>query len=168
MALALRALRLICLAIWVGGIVFFIAGVAAVAFKNFDGHTAGTMVRGSLPVLHRLGLWMGAIYLLATIVLMVARDSHPARAVEIALVISMLALTGYLHLSVVPRMDTDRLSLGGDTIKAAQQDPDAPALHHFNRLHGLSVKLEGVVLIEGLVLLVLAPVHGRDLYDRFA
>lgn len=168
MALALRIVRLFCLAVWVGGIVFFIAGVTVVAFKNVDGHTAGTIVRGSLIALHRLGLWTGGIYLFATLLLMVTRDSHPARAAELALVIAMLALTAYSQLSVIPRMDTDRLTLGGDVFKAAQQDPNAPALHHFNRLHGLSVKLEGAVLIEGLILLALAAVHGRDHYDRFA
>ena len=41
MKLTLRALRLIALAVWVGGIVFFLA-VANVAFKTMpDIHTAG-------------------------------------------------------------------------------------------------------------------------------
>lgn len=168
MALILRVIRLICLAIWVGGIVFFIGGVTVVVFKNLDGHTAGTIVRGSLVTLHRMGLWAGGIYLFATLLLMVTRDSHPARAVELALVIAMLALTAYLQLSVIPRMETDRLSLGGDVFKASQENPASPTLHHFNRLHGLSVKLESAVLIEGLILLALAAVHGRDHYDRFA
>ena len=78
--------------------------------------------------------------------------------------ISMLALTGYSQLSVMPRMETDRLTLGGDVTKAAA---DMPAKEHFERLHRLSVKLEGAILIEGLILLALAAVHGRDDFDRF-
>lgn len=166
MALVLRSIRLIALALWVGGIVFFIGGVALIAFRTMpDVHLAGTMVRGSLVALHHIGLVAGSVYLLFTLALLgTQKDSHPARAAEIALVVAMLALTTYSQRSILPRMEADRLSLGGDTTRAPQ---DAPALHHFNRLHGLSVKIEGAVLIEGLVLLVLASVHGRD-YDRFA
>src|SRR5579875_2569153 len=121
MALVFRALRLICLAVWVGGIIFFIGGVTIVVFKNLDGHTAGTIVRGTLTSLHRMGLWAGAIYVLATLLLMVTRDSHPVRAAELAIVISMLALTAYLQMSIIPRMETDRLTLGGDVFQAAQE-----------------------------------------------
>jgi len=166
MALALRILRLFCLAVWVGGIVFFVAGVTVVAFKTMpDAHQAGLIVRGSLISLHRMGMIAGGLYLFFTLTLLATqRDTHPARAVELALVISMLALTGYSQLSVMPRMETDRLTLGGDVTKAA---PDVPAKEHFERLHRLSVKLEGAILIEGLILLALAAVHGRDDFDRF-
>ncbi|MFC6644364.1 DUF4149 domain-containing protein [Granulicella cerasi] len=167
MALLFRSLRLIALSIWVGGIVFFVAGVTIVAFKSMpDAHTAGIIVRGSLLSLHRIGLIAGGVYLFFTLALLASqRDTHPVRAVELAIVISMIVLTGYSQMSVIPRMDTDRLTLGGDVSKAS---PDNPAYKHFSRLHGLSEKLEGVVLIEGLVLLILAPVHGRDDFDRFA
>ncbi len=62
-------------------------------------------------------------------------------------------------------MESDRLSLGGDVTKAPA---DAPAYQHFERLHKVSVRVEGGVLIAGLLLLGLASVHGRDDYDRFA
>src|ERR1700759_3836484 len=115
MALALRILRLIALSAWVGGIVFFIAGVAAVAFKTFDPHTAGTMVRASLIALHRFGLAAGTLYLFLTLAMLATqRDTHPARAVELALVIAMMGLTAYSQLSVLPRMEADRATLGGD------------------------------------------------------
>jgi len=105
MALLFRVLRSIALAVWFGALVFFVAGVTVVAFKNFDVHTAGTMVRGSLIMLHRIGMAAGAVYLLFTLALLATqRDSHPARAVELALVVAMLALTAYSQLSVIPRM----------------------------------------------------------------
>lgn len=166
MALLLRILRLFALAVWVGGIVFFVVGVTIVAFKSFAPHEAGVIVRGSLLALHRVGLISGAIYLFLTLALLATqRDTHPARAVELAIVVSMMALTFYSQLSVIPRMETDRLTLGGDVTKAS---PDAPQLAHFNRLHKLSERLESTVLIEGLILLALAAVHGRDDFDRFA
>jgi hypothetical protein len=164
MALLFRVIRLIALAVWVGGIVFFIL-TAGVAFKSLpDAHLAGLMVRGSLLALHRIGLIAGGVYVFFTLALLATqRDTHPARAVELAIVVSMMILTGYSQLSVIPRMETDRITLGGDVTKA---DP-APARIHFERLHGLSVKLESVVLIEGLVLLALAAIHGRDEMYRF-
>jgi hypothetical protein len=153
------------LSVWVGGIVFFIVGVAAVAFKTQDSHNAGMMVRGSLLALHRTGLIAGGVYLFVTLAMLATqRDTHPARAVELALIVSMMALTLYSQLSVIPRMETDRLTLGGDVVKAAS---DSPARAHFERLHRLSTKLEGAVLIEGLALLVLAAIHGRDEDYRF-
>ena len=83
--------------------------------------------------------------------------------IEVLIVLVMLIITGYSHFSVLPRMETDRLSLGGSVDTAAA---DAPARLHFNRLHGLSVKLEGTVLIGGLLLVCLAPLPRRDDLDR--
>ena len=161
-----RTLRLVALAVWVGGLVFF-GFVAQVAFSVLpDAHQAALVVRGSLIALHRLGMGAGVLYLVFTLALLAApRDTHTIRAAELALVIAMLALTAYSEFSVLPRMERDRLSLGGDVAKAPA---DAPARRHFERLHGLSVKMEGAVLVEGLLLLAMAPVHGRDDFDRFA
>lgn len=160
MTLTLRALRLICLALWVGGIVFFLA-VASVAFKTMPSiHLAGLVVRGSLLSLHRIGLGAGEVYLFCTLALLATHDSHPVRAVELVLVVSMLALTLYLQQSVLPHMETDRLTLGGDVQTAPAANPTRA---HFDRLHGVSTRLEGAVLLEGLILLCLAPIHGREI-----
>lgn len=163
MRLGFRIIRLLSLAAWVGGILFFLS-VASVAFKTMpSAHLAGIVVRGSLLSLHRIGLFAGGFYLFFTLALLAMQhDSHPARAAEIALIVSMMALTLYLQQSVLPHMETDRLTLGGDVQSAA---PDAPARQHFDRLHNLSVRLEGVILIEGILLIGLAPVHGRE-FDR--
>ena len=74
----------------------------------------------------------------------------------------MIALTLYLQQSVLPHMETDRLTLGGDV----QQGPrSSPAREHFDRLHALSTRLEGTILLEGLVLLCLAPIQGREFFS---
>lgn len=161
-----RIVRLYSLAIWVGGLVFF-GFVAEVAFRSLpDAHEAGLVVRGSLIDLHRIGMIAGLVYLLFTLALLATqRDTHPIRAAELVLVIAMLALTGYSEFSVLPRMDADRVSVGGDIAKAPE---DAPARKHFERLHGVSVRVEGAVLVEGLLLLAMASIHGRDDFDRFA
>lgn len=159
-----RILRLFAVVAWVGGLLFFLA-VTRVAFSVLpDAHTAGAVVRGSLLSLHHIGFLAGAIFLVATLALVATqRDSHIARAVEVLLVIVMLALTAYSHFSVMPRMEADMQALGGNV----QAAPDsAPQKAHFNRLHAVSVKVEGLVLIGGILLVCLAPVPARDDLER--
>ena len=164
MTVVLRVFRLIALAAWTGSLVFF-GFVARVAFTHLNTHDAGEVVRGSLLSLHRLGLVAGLVYFFVTLALLGGqRDTHPARALEVVLVVAMLTLTGYSQFSVIPRMERDRASLNFDMGPATA---DTPAHRHFDRLHGLSVKLEGAVLIEALLLLCFAPIHGRDEVDRF-
>ena len=160
-----RILRLFSLVAWVGGLIFFVAAVAPVAFRTMpDAHQAGLIVRGTLIVLHHIGFIAGAVYLVSTLTLIATqRDSHLVRAVEVLVVLVMLAITGYSHFSVLPRMEADRLSLGGIV---DQTTANLPAHHHFDRLHGLSVKLEGTILFGGLLLVCLAPLPRRDDLDR--
>jgi hypothetical protein len=164
MTTLLRIIRLYALALWVGGEVFFII-VAGIAFKFLpDAHTAGIVVRNSLLALHRAGIGEGVVFLLATLgLLAMARDRHRLRIAELAIVAVMLALTLYSQRDVMRRMETDRLTLGGDITKAPV---DAPARKDFEHLHSLSVELEGGVLIGGLVTLALAAVHGNAERDR--
>ena len=166
MTTVFRIVRLFALAIWVGGLVFF-GFVAAVAFKTLpDAHSAGAVVRGSLIQLHHIGLAAGIVYLLFTLALLATqRDTHPIRAAELVVVLAMLVLTGYSEFSVIPRMEKDRMSVGGDVTAAPG---DAPAVEHFNRLHKVSVKVEGAVLVLGLLMLGMTSIHGRDDFDRFA
>src|SRR6185437_4343909 len=157
MTTLLRILRLYSLALWAGGEVFFVL-VAGIAFTVLpDAHSAGLVVRSALIDLHRMGIGAGVIYLLATLgLLAMRRDAHRARAVEVALVGVMLALTLYSQMSVIPRMESDRLSIGGDVTAVSK---DNPARQDFDRLHSLSVNLEGAVLLCSFVLIALAPVH---------
>jgi hypothetical protein len=166
MTLVFRIVRLIALAIWVGGLVFF-GFVAATAFSTLqDPHSAGAVVRGCLVALHHIGLTAGIVYLLLTLALLATqRDSHPVRGAELVLVIAMLVLTAYSQFSVIRRMEKDRAAVGGDITKAAAEDP---AVVNFNHLHKVSERVEGTVLVLGLLLLGLAPVHGREDFDRFS
>ena len=153
------------LASWVGGLVFF-GFVARVAFTSLDPHAAGDVVRGSLTALHHIGFAAGAAYFVLTLALLGSqRDTHPARAGELVRIVAMLALTAYSQFSVMARMERDRATLNGDLAPVTETEL---AHRQFDRLHSLSVKLEGAVLIEGLLLLCLAPVHGRDEVYRFA
>jgi hypothetical protein len=159
MTTLLRILRLYSLALWAGGEVFFVL-VAGIAFTVLpDAHSAGMVVRSALIDLHWIGIGAGVVYLLATLGLLATRrDTHRARAVEVVLIGVMLALTLYSQMSVIPRMESDRLSLGGDVTAVSK---DNLARRDFDRLHSRSVNLEGAVLLCGLVLLALAPLYDR-------
>jgi len=159
MTTLLRILRLYPLALWAGGEVFFVV-TAGISFKVLpDAHTAGMVVRGTLLALHRIGMYGGTIYLLATLgLLAMALDRHRVRFIEIAVVVVIMILTAYSQMSIMPRMETDRLTLGGNVNAAAT---DNPARRDFDRLHSRSVDVEGAVLIGSFVLLGLSTVHER-------
>ena len=160
-----RILRLLSLVTWIGGLIFFVTAVTRAAFATMpDAHLAGLIVRGTLVALHHIGFVAGAVYLVSTLTLIATqRDSHIFRALEVLIVFVMLILTSYSHFSVLPRMEADRLSLGG-TVDA--QTADVPAHKHFDRLHSVSEKVEGAILIGGLLLIFLAPLPRRDDLDR--
>jgi putative copper export protein len=149
-----RILRLYSMALWVGGLVFFVV-VAQVAFTNLPStHEAGMVVRGSLIAIHHIGIVAGFVYLLATIGLrLLNRNAQGLFIAESLLVIAMLLLTYYSKDSIIPRMERDRAALGGEVTDATKSTPEHA---DFDRLHNLSTKVEGGVLICGLIVLALA------------
>ena len=95
-----RSLILLGLAIWVGGIIFFAAVVAPVAFGwvmpmvGDPAHglqVAGTMVRISIVRLHDIGLICGIIILLLCIIEKTARLTWRSIAPQLVLLAAMLA-----------------------------------------------------------------------------
>jgi uncharacterized membrane protein len=142
---------------WVGGLAFFAFVVAPVAFGQLSSaHEAGLVVGGTLRILHWIGLIGGGVFCLSTAILWL-RAEVPARAgfaVEMALTIAMLAITAYSQFSILPAMEVDRVMAGGQIEVAAMT---SPARQDFERLHSLSERLEGFVLLCGLgVVLFLA------------
>ncbi len=146
MPTATRVLRLVSLALWVGGLVFFAFVVAPVAFSVLPTrHEAGTVVAACLTILHRIGFGCGIIYLLASLG---ARPRSRTRFAQLALACSMLVLTAVSQFLVIPPMERDRLAAGG----VIDNVPAQSSLHqHFDRFHHLSERLEGVVLLFGLL-----------------
>jgi uncharacterized protein DUF4149 len=95
---ALRALRLLAMVAWVGGLIFFAFVVAPIAFGRLpNAHEAGLVVGGTLVVLHDIGLIGGAVFCLANVILWFKAEV-PARAgfaVQFVLTGIMLAVTAY-------------------------------------------------------------------------
>jgi uncharacterized membrane protein len=78
MAGLIRALRLLALVVWVGGLVFFAFVVAPVAFTVLPStHIAGTVVAGTLGVLNTIGLVCGVLILVACAILWTEARTGP-------------------------------------------------------------------------------------------
>lgn len=153
----LRATRLLAMVAWVGGLIFFAFVLAPVAFHRLSSaHEAGLVVGGTLSILHWIGLTGGVLFYVATGILWL-RAEVPARvgfAIEMALTGVMLAVTAYSQLKVLPAMERDRVQAGGVIEDVDRTDP---ARADFERLHVLSERLEGLVLLCGIgVVLILA------------
>jgi hypothetical protein len=153
----LRILRLLAIVLWVGSLLFFAFVLAPVAFHVLPStHEAGLVVGGTLAVLHRLGMISGAIFLVATCVLLARSARRAVYFAEIALVVLMLGITAYLQYSVLPAMERDRSAAGGDVDAAPS---DNPGRLDFERLHPLSEKFEGAALFAGLGIVVLLAIE---------
>jgi uncharacterized protein DUF4149 len=145
----LRFLRLLSLALWTGSIFFFAAVVAPTLFRVLPTRMlAGQVVSASLARLHWVGLICALVYLLASVLLaMVRGGTSPFHRRDIVLVI-MLAITLFLHYGYEPRMV--RLRDGMGIIDNVPRED--PRRVEFNRMHIWSSRLEGSVLVLGLVL----------------
>jgi hypothetical protein len=136
---------------------FFAFVVAPVAFHSLSSaHQAGLVVGGTLEILHWIGIVSGLVFYLTTAILWF-RAEVPARvgfALGLTLTGPMLVVTAYSQFRILPAMEQDRVASGGEIEIADAQS--APRVD-FERLHVLSERLEGFVLLCGLgVVLVLA------------
>jgi hypothetical protein len=145
----LRFLMLLSLIVWLGGLIFFPV-VAQTAFSVLPSrHLAGMVVGRSLGVLHWMGIISGLVFLASSI--LYSRLSSGAAHVFAGrhlLICLMLALTLISQFNIIPRMDTLRAAIPGeiDSVPA-----DNPARMQFDALHAWSTRLEGGVLLRGLV-----------------
>jgi uncharacterized membrane protein len=160
MGFVLRAVRLLTMVVWVGGLIFFAFVLAPVAFSVLPStHAAGLVVRGTLGILHPMGKACGGLFLLATAVLW-SRAGTRGRGLlvtQMLLVTVMLAATLYVQRRIIPAMERDRFAAGGE-IDAAP--PDNPARVDFERLHPLSEKVEGAVLLMGVGVVAMMAAEG--------
>ncbi len=155
MAIFFRALRLLAMTVWVGGLAFFAFVEAQVAF-----HLMGTsalfaqLIGLSIAWLNTMGNVCGFLFLIATIALWFRTEPQRRRLypVEFLVVAGMIFATFAVQRGIVPRMERDRVNAGGD-INAAPAD--SFERKDFDRLHGLSEKLEGAVLLLGVVNIIL-------------
>jgi hypothetical protein len=144
----LRFLVLLPLIVWLGGLIFFPL-VAQTAFSVLPTRQlAGSMVGRSLGILHWMGIVSGVVFLSGSMLLsrLTTGEAHPLAARNL-LVCLMLALKLISQFGVFPRLDAIRASIG--EIDAAPAD--LPARVQFDALHHWSTRIEGGVILLGLV-----------------
>jgi hypothetical protein len=146
----LRFSMLVALAVWLGGLVFFPV-VAATAFSTLPtSHMAGVVVRGSLHKLHVMGFICGAIFLVCSLIynrVMLGRTK--LFAFSHLFMVFMLTLTAISQFKIIPRMEALRAAAGEINLLT----PDDSIRAQFDALHVWSTRLEGAVLVLGVVLL---------------
>ena len=144
-----RFLKVFTLGTWVGSMIFFgfVAGVLFSQLKNID--EAGNIVAVLIVQLHLLGIIAAVIYLV--VALIAARNWRGLVTPAAILVELMLVATLVLQIWVVPTMQNLRAQMGSYMSTAASN----PLRQHFDHLHALSTRVEGGILIAGIVALFL-------------
>ena len=156
----LRFLMLLSLVLWIGGLIFFAFVLAPTAFQVLPTtHLAGNVVGRALSRLHWIAIVSGIVFLISSILYSRLTDgSVQAFAMRNVLVVVMLALTLFSQFWIIPRMDTLRAQVGD----FATVTLDNPARVQFDALHVWSTRVEGAVLLLGLVVVYLtASVFAR-------
>jgi hypothetical protein len=149
----LRFLMLLSLVCWIGGLIFFAFVLAPTAFSVLPTtHLAGNVVGRALVKLHWIALVSGVVYLISSLLFSRLTDgaAHVFAGRHI-LLCAMLALTLISQFGIIPRMDTLRASLG----EVSAAPIDNPQRVQFDALHVWSTRMEGAVLLLGLVVVYL-------------
>jgi uncharacterized membrane protein len=144
---------LLSLVVWIGGLIFFAFVLAPTAFSVLPTtHLAGNVVGRTLGKLHWISIFSGIVYLGASLLYNRFTDGTAhIFAVRHVLLCLMLALTLISQFGIIPRMDVLRASLGD----VGSAPIDNPQRIQFDALHVWSTRVEGAVLLLGLVVVYL-------------
>jgi len=144
---------LLSLVVWIGGLIFFAFVLAPTAFQVLPNtHLAGNVVGRSLGKLHWIAIISGVVFLISSLLYSRLTDgAAQVFAMRHVLVCLMLGLTLFSQFWIVPRMDALRAQVGD----FATVTLDNPARVQFDALHVWSTRVEGAVLILGLVVVYL-------------
>jgi len=148
-----RYLMLLSLIVWLGGIIFFAFVLAPTVFSVLPTrHLAGTVVNRALGSLHWIGIVCGVVFLASSMLYARSRTgSTNTLAARHILLCLMLALTLVSQIGISPKLAALRSSIGDiDSVRVTD-----PARVQFNSLHAWSTRIEGGVLLLGLVVVYL-------------
>src|SRR5271169_3973782 len=128
---------------WLGGIVFFSFFTAPAVFTVLPRHEAGQLISTIFPRYYMLGYVVGTISLVLAIYLTAMRGPRIWWGGATLLLAIALGITFYAGTVILPRADAIR------TV-TEEQNPDPVRKAEFDRLHRLSVILNGAVLLLNL------------------
>jgi uncharacterized membrane protein len=139
---------LLSLVVWIGGLIFFAFVLAPTAFQVLPNtHLAGNVVGRALSKLHWIAIISGIVFLITSLLYSyITQGTAHAFSLQHVLICLMLALTLFSQFWIIPRMDTLRASVG-DFATVPLTNP----ARVFDVLHVWSTRVEGAVLLLGLV-----------------
>ena len=159
----LRFLMLLSLVAWIGGLMFFAFVLAPTVFAPGvlpSTHLAGNVVGRALGKLHWIAIVSGIVFLASSLLYSrLAEGTFHVFALRHVLICLMLGLTLLSQFWIIPRMDTLRASV----CDFAAVPLDDPARAQFDALHVWSTRVEGAVLLLGLIAIYLTA---GTLYQR--
>ena len=149
----LKFLQVFALGTWIGSIFYFSAAVAPAAFRVLPSQDlAGLLVEFSLRRLHTLGVVAGIVFLLVSAARAVSvngsRRSLLLASIGVAIMVVLTVISQHV---VIRRMNDLRREMGS----VAATAKDDPKRVEFDKLHGVSVQLEGATLLIGFASLFL-------------
>jgi hypothetical protein len=137
---------LLALACWLGGIIFFSFFTAPMIFTRLPITEAGKVISAIFPRYYALGYVGGIVSLALSVYFTSMRHSRIWWAVATLSLAVALAITLYAGMVIRPQVDSIR------TV-AEEATPDPAQKAEFDRLHRLSVILNGAVLLLNLAAL---------------
>ncbi len=145
----LRFLMLLSLILWIGGLIFFAFVLAPTAFQMLPStHLAGNVVGRALSGLHWIAIVSAIVYLISSLAYSQALNGRlEIFAARNVLIVVMLGLTVFSQFWIMPHMDTLRAAVG-DFATVPLNDP---ARVQFDALHVWSTRVEGAILLLGIV-----------------
>ncbi len=157
----LRFVMVLSLVVWIGGLIFFAFVLAPTAFGVLPNtHLAGNVVGRALGKLHWIAIFSGIIFLITSLSCSyVTQGTAHVFAARHVLICLMLVLTLFSQFWIIPRMDTLRAQVSD----FAAVPLTNPLRVQFDALHVWSTRVEGAVLLLGLVAVYLTV---SALYQR--
>ena len=147
----LRFLMLLSLVAWIGGLIFFAFVLAPTVFAPGvlpNTHLAGNIVGRALAKLHWIAIFSGMVFLGSSLLYSRLTDGTAhVFAPRHVLICGMLGLTLLSQFWIIPRMDTLRAQVSD----FAAVPLDNPVRMQFDALHAWSTRVEGAVLLLGLI-----------------
>lgn len=149
----LRYLMVLSLVCWIGGLIFFAFVLAPTAFQVLPStHLAGNVVGRALGKMHWIAIVSAIVFLFSSLVYSrLAEGTAHVFAMRNVLIFVMLCLTLITQFWIIPKMDALRASVT-DFATVPLTDP---ARVHFDALHVWSTRVEGAVLLLGLIAIYL-------------
>jgi len=138
---------LLCIVSWLGGMLFFTVFTGPALFNTLPRAEAGKVVSVIFPRYYLLGYVAGIIGVILALYFAIVHTPRLWWALAAIALLLALALTFYAGIVVRPKVEAMRTVI-------ADQNPEPARETEFQRLHRLSVALNGAAMVLDLLALL--------------